>query len=265
MAGTILVREALRRASKLLGDITPQFQRHPEQECVDFLNDAAMAVVKFLPAAGSRLDAVRLLPGTRQSIESIAASYCKPGDGSTPTAPILGINLLGVVRNMGADGLTPGRTVRVVDRKMLDAQDPDWHLSTRASTAIKSFAFDPQMPRYFYTTPPVHASTQVWVELAYNAQPQKVPNTGTPGAELYLSDGASTATIPLPDEFIDDIVNYIVARCNMKDQEWADANKAAYFANQFLSSLNGKVMALTGANPNLKLLPFAPEPIGAAA
>ena len=51
----------------------------------------------------------------------------------------------------------------------------------------------------------------------------------------------------------------------MKDAEWADGNKATYFANLFLGSLNAKVQVLTGTNPNLKRLPMAPEPIGAAA
>jgi hypothetical protein len=265
MAGTILVRECLRRASKLLGDISPQFQRHPEQELVDFLNDAALAIVKFLPSSASRVDAIKLKPGTRQSIETIAAIDCKPGDGSTPAAPVLGMTVLGgAMRNMGADGATPGRVIRITDRKILDAQDPDWHLAARAGTVVKSMMFDPLTPRYFYVTPPVHASTAVWIELPYNAQPVKVPNTGTPGSEAYLADGGSTVVIPISDEYIDDLTNYVVARANMKETEWADANKATYFAGLFLNSLNGKVTALTGTNPNLKRLPFAPEPVGAA-
>jgi hypothetical protein len=70
--------------------------------------------------------------------------------------------------------------------------------------------------------------------------------------------------IQVRDEFIDDLVNYVVARANMKDAEWADANKAQFFQSMFLGSLNAKVAAITGSNPNLKRLPFAPEPIGAA-
>jgi hypothetical protein len=264
MPGTILVREALRRVSKLLQDISPQFVKYPEQEAVDALNDAHLAIAKFLPLASSRVDAVRLVPGTQQSIEAIPQANCKPGDGSTPAATIYGVSLLGVRRNMGADGLTPGRVVRVVDQEVLDAQDADWHLAARAKTAVQVYTYDPLTPLYFSVSPPVHASTQVWVTLAYNAQPIRIPNTGTPGSELYLADGASTATIQIRDEFIDDLVNYVVARANMKDAEWADGNKATYFANLFLGSLNAKVQVATGTNPNLKRLPMAPEPIGAA-
>lgn len=264
MPGTILVRETLRRVSTLLQDISPQFINYPEREAVDALNDAHLAIAKFLPGASSRNDAVRLKPGTLQSIESIAPAYCKPGDGSTPVDPIMGVNFLGINRNMGADGLTPGRIVRVVDQDILDLQDEDWHLPSRAKTAVQCFTFDPRLPMYFSVSPPVHASTQVWVQLQFNAQPLRIPNTGAPGSEIYLASGSNAETIKIRDEFIDDLVNYVVARANMKDAEWADGNKATYFTNLFLGSLNAKVTANTGTNPNLKRLPLAPEPVAQA-
>ena len=72
MASTVLVRDLIRRVSVLLQDTAPQFERWPEQELVDWLNDAQVAITKFLPAACARVDAIRLKPGTRQSIETIA-------------------------------------------------------------------------------------------------------------------------------------------------------------------------------------------------
>ncbi len=263
MAATILVREAIWRVSSLLQDISPQFVRHPEGEIVNWLNDAHLAITKFLPAAASRLDAIKLKPGSRQSIETIAALDCKPGDGSTPAAPILGMQLLDVLRNMGPDGLTPGKSIRVVPREILDSQTRTWH--TIAGPVVDQYTHDPQTPRYFYVTPAVPATPVVWVEVAYNAQPVKVPNTGTPGAEIYKYDGVNTTTISIADEYIDDLVNYVVARAYMKNAQFAGNDaKAGNFVAMFTSSLNAKVMVLTGHNPNLKRLPFAPEPIGAA-
>lgn len=262
MPGTITVRAALRTVSVLLGDFAPQFHRHAEADLVQFMNDGARAVVKFLPSAGARLDALKLRAGTAQTIGLIAAADCIPTHEAAPTAPVQGINLLRVVRNMGADGLTPGRALRVIDAKMLDAQDPDWHTAT-AKPVVTSYCYDPQVPRAFYVVPPVDA-TPVWVEVAYNAQPPTIPAGGAPGAELYLASGSNAAVIPLPDEYEDDLVNYTVARANMREVEWADAAKATFFANLFLTSLNGKVAALSGANPNLKRLPFAREPMGSA-
>lgn len=266
MAGTILVREALRRVSVLLQDISPQFINFPESQAVDALNDAHLAISKFLPSAASRYDDIRLKPGTRQSIETIAIDHCKPGDGSTPSQAVRGVGFMGLTRNMGADGLTPGTVIRLIDREMLDAADPDWHLQSRQATAVKCVMFDPLMPLHFDVYPPVHATTPVWASMKFNAQPLRIPNTGTPGGgELYLATGASTETIQIRDEFIDDLVNYVVARANMKDAEWADGNKATYFTNLFLGSLNAKVAVMTGTNPNLKRLPMAPEPLAAAA
>jgi hypothetical protein len=265
MPATVLVREALRRVSGLLEDTTPQFYRWSETRLVDYLNDAQLALAKFLPASCARIDAIKLKPGTRQSIELIAAVDCKPGDGSTPAAPIIGMQFLGATRNMGADGLTPGRAVRITDRKTLDAIDPDWHTRPNRDGVISGFLANPNTPKYFYVTPPVPAAPSVWLEVEQLAQPIKVPNTGTEGAELYLAGGASTTLLSVSDEHVDDVVNYCVARAHMEPNEWANPQKADRFANLFVGSLNAKVMAMTGVNPNLKRLPFAPQPLGAAA
>lgn len=225
---TVLVKDVLSRASNLLLDAAPQFHRHPQP--------------------------IKLKPGTKQSIASIAAADCKPGDGSNPTAPVIGTQLLSLVRNMGAAGTTPGRAIRVQPRDALDTQDPDWH--TKTGTVVRGFIADPATPHEFYVTPGVPAAgTTVWVEASYTAQPLRIP---------YADYSASNVTITIADEFIDDLVNYIVARANMKPVEWVDAAKAVAFASMFTSSLNAKVEALTGHNPNLKFLPFAPAPIGAA-
>lgn len=265
MAGTILVKDAIWRISTLLQDVSPQFARWPEKEIVNWLNDAHLAITKFLPAASSRVDAIKLAPGTRQSIEAITAANCKPGDGSTPAATILGTQVLDVIRNMGADGLTPGNAIRLLTdgREVMDSQNPGWHAIT--GTAVSGYMYDPRMPRYFYVTPGVPATPDKWAEVAFTAQPIAIPNTGTAGSELYLVSGNSTTKISVNDEHIDDLVNYSCARAFMKNASFAaNGPAAANYTSLFTGSLNAKVMALTGNNPNLQRLPFAPEPIGAA-
>lgn len=254
MPGTILVREALSRAAVLLNDASPVlFNRFPQASLIGYLNDAGLAIVKFLPSAGSCQCAIKLRPGSAQSIETIAPADAQP----TPPAPIKGLTLLRVVCNMGSDGVTEGRAVRLVDQRTLDAVSPDWRLAANAKATVTSVCFDPQVPREFAVTPPVPATGSVWVRAMFVAQPVKLT------AASYLADAVTV--IPLPDEHIDDLVNYIVARANMIDSEWADANKAAFFSGLFLNSLNGKVASASGSNPNLKKLPFAPQPLGAAA
>jgi hypothetical protein len=262
MASTLLVKDVLWRVAGLLQDTVPQFIRWPEVELVNWLNDAQVAITKYLPAASSRVDVIRLVPGTRQSIESIPAANCKPGDGSTPAQPIYGNQFMKAIRNMGADGLTPGKVVRIVDMDTMDSQSPGWHQTV--GTAVGVVVHDPRFPRYFYVFPGVHATTQVWLEVGYTAQPLKIPAGGLEGAEIYKVDGASTETIKIADEYVDDLVDYVVARAYSKDSEYADANKAVAFTNRFLTSLNAKVAAITGNNPNLKRLPLATEPLAAA-
>lgn len=264
MAGTIKVKEVLRRVSVLLQDSDPQFVRHPESELVDWLNDAQRAIFTYLPAACSRIDAVRLVPGTLQSIESIPTAYCKPGDGSTPTVPVVGSMLLGVMCNMGADGLTIGNAVRAITdgREVLDTLVPNWHTAT--ATTIVNWVYDPTTPRQFFVYPGAHASTPVWVRMAFVAQPIEIPNTGTPGSELYASGGGSTTKISVHDEHLDDLVNYCAARAQMKNAQFSSTSNAGAFAQMFTGSINAKSVALTGYNPNLQNLPFAPAPMGAA-
>jgi len=265
MASTVLVKDVLWSVSVLLQDTVPQFQRHVEVELVDWLNDAQMALTKFLPPACSRVGAMKLKPGTRQSIETILAADFKPAEGGTLSANLNGTQLLDLVRNMGADGLTPGRVIRRTERKILDSQSPTWHTVT--GSAVSSFMYDPETPRYFLVTPAVPSGgSDVWAEISLTAQPRRIPAGGAPGAEKYVTGGTgATEVISVNDEHRDDLINYVVARANMKPTEWTDANKAQAFAGMFLNSLNAKVAALTGNSPNLKALPFAPEPLGRAA
>lgn len=262
MAATVLVRDALWRVSDLLQDTTPQFQRAPERGLVRWLNDGAAIIAKFLPSACSRIDSVKLKAGNQQSIAVIAAADCLPGDGSSPSVPIYGTQVLNLLCNMGANGLTPGDAIRVLDRRLQDTQVRDWH--TRTGLIVRGYLSDPLTPRYFHITPGVPAGGSVWVRMSYTARPLQVPAGGAPGSAVYGYEGASTAVIPIDDEYLDDLVNYVVARENMRETEWSDADKATYFEGLFVQSINAKVTTLTGANPNLKRLPLATAPVGAA-
>lgn len=263
MASTVLVKEVLWRASLLLSDSAPQFVRYSEAELVGYLDDAQMAVAKYIPSAASRVDVVKLKPGTRQSLERIAAADCLPGDGQGLDGPVLGTGLLAMVRNMGTNGATPGRVIRPTSRKVLDAQNPTWHML--AGSPIREYVYDPLTPRYFYVVPAVPATGgAVWAEISYTAQPVKLPPGEEAGSERYRVEDDDTTVIGISDEFADDLVNYIVARANMKATDWSDGNKATAFAGLFTSSINAVVTARMGVNPNLKRLPFAPSPEGSA-
>lgn len=261
MAATALVKDALWQASVLLTDTAPQFQRFSERELVHLLNQAQVAVNKFIPSAAARVDAVKLVAGSRQSLASIAAADCKPGDGSTPSVPILGNSLIGPRRNMGADGLTPGKAIRMVDFDTMNMVSPGWH--TETGTEVTDVVYDPQTPRYYYVYP---ACSGKWIELAYNAAPIPIPNTATVDSDgkhatgVYSQAQSSTQAITIDDEHLEDLVAYVVAVASLKDTKYADKTLYNTFGTKFVSSINAKVTTLTGTNPNLKMLPGIDAP-----
>lgn len=250
MATTILVRDLIARVSDLLSDTAPQFTRWSEPVLVGWLNEAQLVIAKYLPHTCSRVDAVRLVPGTRQSIATIAAASLIPGDGGA-AVNTNGNMLLDISRNLGADGRTPGRAIRIVDRDVLDASDPNWHLA-KAQPAVRQYTFDPRTPKAFYVTPPVPADVSVWVEISYMADPVMLPaGSAMPG---------STARLSIDDKNADDALNYVMARSQMKDAEVeGNAVLANTYVSLFTSSINAQATALLGVNPNLKSLPLTPS------
>lgn len=258
-----LVKEVLWRASSMLQDIAPQFNLHTEREMVDWLNDGQMAMAKYIPSSCSGIFTIKLLAGSLQNLETILATNVKLADGSTPPSPLQVVQLLGLSHNMGADGVTPGNAIPdPVDRRILDLNRPNWHSIT--GTEVKQYCYDPRTPRQFYPQPAIPAGG-LWVQASLIVQPIRIPNTGTPGAELYAFSGTSALVISVGDESVDDLVNYICARATMKAAEASvdDARSARYTA-LFVGSINSRVAALTGNNPNLKRLPLAPEPAAQA-
>ena len=252
--GTTLVKDLFFRASSQLQDLSPQFTRWTQRELVDALNDGQKAIAKYMPWSCARVDAVKLKPGTRQSIELIAAADIIPGDGSTP-AQVAGTVLQSVVRNMGANGSTPGRAVRVVDREILDINAADWHSAT--GTPVSAFVFDPRTPKVFYVTPGVPSGTNWWVEASYLADPVTVPHAAE---GTYGKDESNTVTISVDDKYVDDLLSYVLARAFMKDAEYAaNPSMASAYTTLFTASINAQAAAVTGVNPNLQSLPFNPN------
>lgn len=251
MPASTLVKDVLYRVSVQLHDLSPQFNRWTSRELVSWLNDGQRAIAKYVPTSCSRVDAIKLVPGTRQSIDYVAAASIVPGDGSS-AVNVQGNALQELIRNMGTNGTTPGKAIRIADRETMDANDPNWHTAT--ASAVSLFVYDPRTPKIFYVSPGVPSATDVWVELSWLTDPADVSVTGS-----YAWDGSDTTKISIDDKFTDDLVNYILARAYLKDAEAAaNGNQALVAAQMFTSSINSQAAAITGVNPNLRALPFAP-------
>lgn len=256
MAATVLVKEFLRGVCTTLVDISPQYSRFTEVELVRYLNFGQLAIAKYLPQSCAGQDAIKLVPGTKQDITKVLAGNIKPGDGST-AADTYGIALLDVPRNMGADGLTPGRVIRISDRYTLDMNDPDWHASS--GNAVKEYLTDPKMPCVFYVYPGVPAGG-LWVDVSWMKEPRRVPAGGEPSAYVYAWEGGSTAILGIDDQYAPELHDYVVALALMKgSKNTQNLAKAGVHANAFINSINVLAQRLNGVNPNLRELPFAAE------
>lgn len=252
MTTSVLVKEQIERASIQLNDNDPQFERWTQRELLLALNDGQRAIAKYMPSSCSRVDAVKLEPGTRQYIGTIPAASLLPSDGSAP-AQVFGYQMQRVIRNMGADGMTPGRAVRLADREMIDLVNPGWH--TKTGTTVEQYVFDPKDPLYFYAIPGVPTGVSQWVEISYMAEPLRVDENID-----YTVSTAPQTKISLADRYCDDLHNYIMARAFMKDAEFGgNLSLASSYTAMLISSINAQVTAMTGVNPNLRSIPGLPS------
>ena len=250
MAATMLVRDFFFRCSTDLKDIAPQFTRWTMKELVAWTEDGMRAICKYMPHAFAVVKSMKLDPGTKQSIEFVAANRFPDAIERR------GVSVQEVYRNMGADGLTPGRAINIVDRGFMDRANANWH-KAQGSNVVREYTYDQLVPTIFWVSPPVTASEDnpVWVEAAIVWEPTAIPTAG----KTYLHDGNDADLLPINTMYADDLFNYVMARCYLKDSE-AQTSKDLFAAHTslFTTSINAQVKAATGVNPNLKSLPFAP-------
>lgn len=212
---TITVASVISRVATLLQDATNI--RWPQSELLDYLNDGQREIVLYKPNASIKNSSVKLISGTKQSI---------PSDG---------VQLIDVVRNLGTTGTTPGKAVRITMREILDAQLPDWHLST-AAAEVKHYTYSPLDPKTFYVYPPQPGVTQGYVEIIYAAAP---------------TDATLVSTITVDDIYQTVLVDYMMYRSYSKDSEYAaDGPRAQAHQKAYLASLTGKAQSEVGTNPN---------------
>jgi hypothetical protein len=212
---TVTAQSIIDRAQVLLQDTVKV--RWPDAELLTWLNEGQQAIVVLKPTAYVRSVAVQLVAGTKQSL---------PADG---------IQLIDIVRNMGTDGLTPGRAVRIVTREVMDAQTPSWHVSP-VSHIVKHYMYSALDPNTFYVYPRQPASGFGYVEMAYGARPPAVAAVGN--------------TISVDDIYQTALLDYVLYRAYSKDTEFADSGRAGVRQQAFVSAIVGKAQAEAGVSPN---------------
>ena len=189
--------------------------RWSDDELIRWINDSRMAILTRRPSACSKVANFTLLAGTQQAI---------PSDG---------VQLLDIIRNMGADGNTPGRAIRRTDRQNIDDHDLYWHTATQTAE-ISQFTYDDRSTKTFFVSPPAIAGTKILGVYA-----------AIPTAVSALADN-----IGFDLENMDAVVNYICYRAKSKDSQYANAGEAAAFYSAFNDALGVTMQSQAGSSPN---------------
>lgn len=191
-------------------------------ELVLWVNDAQREIALFKPDASAQNETITLVAGTKQSI---------PSNGN---------RLLGVVRNMSAaSGGTGSRSIRLVEREVLDAQTPTWHDPTSTgdaahSAVVKHYVYDDSNPRNFYVYPGV--AGDAYVEIIYSGNPSTVTQTDN---------------LTVPDIYANSVYNYVLYSCYMKDAEYTgNSQRAGNHYQLFMAAVTGKSQLDLVTSPN---------------
>ncbi len=194
--GTMLASAIISRAGTIIQDETNV--RWTTDELLQWLNDGQREVVLHKPSSNPTDDDLSLVAGTVQYI------------------PSEGFSLIDVIRNNGGTK----RSIRVIEREILDAQRPEWHDET-ASAEVKHYMFDPRNPRRFLVYPPNDGDGDVLI--SFGAAP---------------SDVILTDPITLSDIYSNALLDYIIYRATMKDADYTLNDQRSQSAYQtFLNSL----------------------------
>lgn len=207
--GTILASAVITKAQTVIQDVTGV--RWPDTELLGWLNEGQREIAMLKPDSSVTNSSVQLVAGTKQAI------------------PANGVTLISVVRNMGANGTTPGGAIRPIDRIVLDEQLPGWHTETANAATVYS-CHDPRNPKVFYTYPPQPTVAPGQVEIVYSVSPTDI--------------AATSAAISLDDIYSGSLLDYVLYRAYSKDVEYAgNEGRAVAHYKKFIDTLMLKEQA----------------------
>ena len=215
--GTILASAIIDKAELILLDTTNV--RWTVAELLGWLNDGQREIVMLKPDTNVTTDEYQLVAGTKQSIPDGTSSF----QNSASATLEAGVLLIDVQRNMGTDGATAGRAVTLIDMRIMDTVNPDWHADTSNAT-VKHYMFDIRNPKVFYVTPPQPGSSMGFVEVAYSSTPAEIAAIGN--------------VITLDDTYMTVLLDYVLYRAYQKDADYSkDTQRVAGYYQAFRGAL----------------------------
>jgi hypothetical protein len=182
---------------------------------IKYLNAGIRALILVRPDAGVVTESVQLVAGTKQTI---------------PTAAL---RLLDISVNQGTDGSTPGKIISPSKREHINYSNLLWQAGS-GETYVENFTYDANTPNIYYVTPPVSATTDVYVEMSTSQLPTTLTAIGN--------------TVGVNDIFFEPLVQYMLYKAYSGDDESVEFQKAqTYFQNFFnLLGIEGKASQAQG-------------------
>lgn len=190
------------RASGVLQDTGAV--RFSANDLVKYISDGQRRTVALKPEAYAITATNTLVDGCKQSVPSTVLS------------------ILDCVRNITAGGVV-GRAITLIDRAVLDQEDPDWQRH-KPSKQIEHWAYDPTTDAHtFWVYPKPSDPANMRVELTISLDPPELSIGGTP---------------VIDPKYHEALIHYAVAMAIARDVEFGDQmNRAQYHAQAFMTGI----------------------------
>lgn len=223
--GTVLASILIARAGRILLDAGND--RWTAADLFDDCNAGQAEAALLKPDVSVTNDNVVLVAGTKQSI------------------PAAGTQLIKLVRNMGTNGTTPGRTIELKDdMEAFSKKFPFWHKAT-AAPEVRYYFFDERDPKNYWVYPPQPASGFGYVNRIFAVAP----------ADIVAGAGPSYAVVITIDDIYQNVLlDFMLHRAFVKDAAMspnAAARALAHYA-QFATALGRKDLLETRDDPSAR-------------
>jgi len=182
------VQTVITEVRRIIHDESATF-RWADLELIDYVNAGMRQTVAILPEAN-----------TIETIEDTLLSRV-----ARQSLPVGGIKFIKVARNYADDGITAQGVVRFAEKDALDTFEPDWeYVSTKADGAnyFEHYCHDGREDEVYYLYP-APALDNKRVAVVYSAIPTEMTAVGD--------------TIPLSDNYINALVQYVTFRALTKE------------------------------------------------
>lgn len=198
-------------------------KRWSDDDLTLFYNSAVLQLALVRPDSTAKTSSVALAAGTKQSL---------PSDG---------LRLIRMIRNMGADGLTPGNSILKADHHQLDTYNRSWHSDTAASV-VKNYTYDERNPKAYYVTPPITGT--VYAEIVYSAAPARVATANI-----------GTTDIAVDDVYYGALKDWMLREAYQIEVSMVSEQRARTYERAFYQSLGLKYQTDRAASPNAQPVP----------